>query len=857
MKRIILNAAAAALFLCTGALTATAQTAYGLAYSMWWTEDGSDYTNGLQTASVDFSTLSSTGAAATLMLDETHFVNYDVQTATSAGNKYYAVLEYYDEDGTENTTVDLYSINFTTQELTKVTTTCYGNDAGIRNAGYTMSSLAYVDATSTLYGIEYTYDDEAAANVTNLYKVSTDDGSLTKVASYSDQYLGLVAKDGKLYIAKPGSGWWNVGLSLYEVTDGVIADEPVFTVSSVTGLSSTSTASFAATDGKIYMQVSTSIYALDLDAQTATKVGSTDKALKGLTFTKSSEGPSAGEEEEEETTRFLVRTTRYGDSMGYVSSDQDMSKTEYFYDIDYKLRCVVESGRGYTEAQTAGDYSVTYYTKYLYNENGLLDSTARYQTGLYDFGDMAYKLRSTTTGYEYDEQGRLIVEPTSSYTYEYTYDEKNNIVKSIKKSLAGSTIQQIEYSDFVGKNKPQTIVSTCPDHPTWTSYIYNATRTYDSNKNILTEVRSRDGQNYYKETYTYDGKFLTEKLESYISGDEETPNLKTTYKMVDDNPDKIWYSDSTYYAGKWTGNGTPHVDEYVDFAEMGELVAIRDLTATLSDEGINNVVLKFATPYVALTSNCNFNIYRRGELIATKGLSELLTDESDENGMPILAYTDSALYNNDYEYFVQPTLSEFSEDLWDDPEATGDPVGYNISNLAEIKVALDLPAVTDLKQGEPYLDEDQLTNVAISWTNPEYPEEYGFISNNLMFVNASLADDTTEDPEVNSLTGLFYGNNNVFILTRYKYGKAISDTLTVNPTVNGINTVSADGKLSLDGRNLTIDGNASVAIYGMSGKMEASVANANSMSLDALKPGAYIVCITKEGKTQAYKVILK
>lgn len=855
MKKNLLLPVATALLLGAGSLTTNAQTVYGLANNSWWTDD---YYSGLSTASIDVSTLNAETENA-LTLGEAKLINYDIKAGTSVGNKYYAVMEYYDEAGTQNTDIDLYTVNFTTEEVTKVTTAPYGND-NTRNAGYDINSLAYDEATSTLYATEYTYDEELAASATYLYKVSTTDGSLTKVATLADQYLGLAAISGKLYLAKAvGSGWWNLDLGLYEVTDGTVATDAACSVATVKGLNASSKVSFATTDGKTYFQVGTSLFSLDFTEQTVALLGKTDKSLQGLTFTKSTEngsGTTGDDEEEEADTRLLVSTTRYGDAMGYVGADQDMSKELYFYDTNNKLSRMVEIGRGYTEAQTAGDYSVTYLTKYVYNEDGLLDSTARYQTGLYEFGDMAYKLRSTTSGYEYDEKGRITKEPTSSYTFLYEYDDKGNIVKTTKQSLAGKDIQILEYSDFIGKNKPKTIVSTCPQG--WSSYIYDAVRTYDDNKNILSEVRSRDGVNYSKETYTYDGTFLTSKVESNIDGDVETPTSKTEYSMVDNDPNKIKRVDYNYYNGNWTGNATSHVDEYVDFADYAEYVGINDLTATIAADGINNVTLKFTAPSVAMTG-CNFDIYRRGELIATKSVTDLVTEETDElTGMPILAYTDEALYNNDYEYFVQPTIAAFSDDLWGD-DASTTYTGYNISNIADIKVALDLPTVKDLKQGVPYTDAEGTTYVPINWTNPEYPEEYGFISNDLHFLRYQTADATTTDATATTLDGKFDGlGEEVFILTRYKYGKVISDTLKVNLKVTeGIDAISKDGSFSLNGRELSLNSNATVAIYGMTGKLEAREANASSMNLNGLKPGAYIVCVTSEGKTSAYKVILK
>lgn len=878
MRKSVLKTALAALLLLGGAMTATAQTVYGLAY----------HAAGMKLASVDVSTLN-TDAATTLTESTTSFEGYDIKAATGAGTKYYAVLEKYDED-TDLTTVGFATVNFTTEELTVINGSIYGDDYNYP-AGNSMSSLAYDTVNDALYGIEHTYDEKAGGTVTVLYKVNTATGELTQLGTYdSDQYMAVVAKDGKLYLAEAtGTGFFNKGLSFYEVnvSDGTLGAEATNSIASVKGLMSSTPISLAYNGDALYLQALTSIYSLDLAQGEATLLGKTDTALKGITFTKSSEsgegggGQPGGEEEEETSTRLLTCTTRYGDSMGYVDSDTDMKQTKYFYDSNNNLVRVVDIARGYTELQKAGDYTLSYLYKYLLDENGNLDTLETYQIGLYDFGDKALKLRSTVTGYTYDENGNITTEPTTNYTYKNEYDESGNLVKQTKVTVNSrtgktNTIQVLEFSDFVAKNKPQKVVSTSPEHPTWTTYIYNATRTYNDDKNVIMEVRTRNDKEFYKIDYTYDGTFLTSETTTYLTDSTTTPSTKTEYSLPEaDNLNKVKRVNYTYntISNKWNVEPVSFIDEYADFsADMAQAVKISDLKANMASEGVNNVNVVFSAPEISLIQSVNFDIYRNGELIATKSLNDLWdgTTMDPETYMPILTYTDSALYNADYEYFVQPTVSAFNDELGGgaldldegegEEEQTAVYTGYNISNIAPVELALNLPAVTNLKQGTPAKNSDGNTEVEISWTNPTYPEEYGFISNDLMFINMQAADAETTDPTTTSLSAVFgYSSCKVFILTRYKYGKALSDTLTVDPTIpTGIDNVvtTGDGAFQLNGRDLTVGG-ANVAVYSISGKLEAREANASTMNLSALKQGAYIVCIEKQGKTKAYKVILK
>ena len=57
-------------------------------------------------------------------------------------------------------------------------------------------------------------------------------------------------------------------------------------------------------------------------------------------------------------------------------------------------------------------------------------------------------------------------------------------------TATGDVIQVREYSDFVGLDQPQTVVSSSPNHPEWTGYIYKEQRTYDAEGQLIKAVRS-------------------------------------------------------------------------------------------------------------------------------------------------------------------------------------------------------------------------------------------------------------------------------------------------------------------------------------------------------------------------------
>lgn len=557
-----------------------------------------------------------------------------------------------------------------------------------------------------------------------------------------------------------------------------------------------------------------------------------------------------------EPVRQLVRTLKYGDAMGDAPKDVDMSKSEYFYDSDNRLMRVVESGRTYGEGNKPLDYKVMYLYKYEYAADGLSSTCTTYQTGLYDYGDMGWKDKGTETT-TYDSDGRVVSEVQSMYLVTYEYDEAGNVVKMTKASKSsGKVSQEFTYSDFVGKDKPKTIVSTSPSYST---YRYTATCEYDEAGNKLSELQvytdeKKAGEKKQLETWTYEEDGFLRQYNKYTSFEDDgtpKPYSKRCYWLPDEtNPNRIMYSDSTWTASQqiWSGSGRPTLEEYADFGETAE-ATVTTLAVSLAEGKINTVRLDIAIPEGTDETKSAFNIYCDGALIDTKWAYEL--EKTD--GKATLSYIHEGLYNGDHDYFVQ-MLTGNSNDI-------DDYVGYSISNPASISLSLELPPVTNLKAVDHRKGDNSSDIVTFTWTNPEYPEDYGFISNDLYLGRAQLSESSTDDAAATSLEGSFYSATlNVFVLTRFKYGKAFSETITVNladvPT--GIAAASTTaGTISLNGRMLNIGRNADITVCSFDGKTQAKAAAARGIDLSRLAAGTYIICVGDGKATEAYKVVLK
>ena len=801
--------------------------------------------------SFDFNALNEAGEAVafTDVTDITGMVDDPIAIAT-VGNACYAY--FYDE----NYNTCFGTLNFETGNATVVKKLS-------RTALYP-KTMAYDAVSQTLYGVVSDYDDATGKSFDKLCAIDTATGDLTDLAAF-DSYVSqeTLCSDGNggLYLiqSKTNSSWKYYPLICsIDVANGTYETTEVAKFET-TYLSGTTYNCSLAKDGKIYYANSTNMYVFSPVDSTFTLAGTLSKGLYGMSETLANvDGEPAAVAT---NSRLLVSKKWYGDIMGTAPEAVDMTKTLYFYDTNLKLSRVVEYGRTYD----TNEYELSAYNKYNYDENGNLLNTVRYQNGVYDFGDMALQERSSET-YEYDDNNKLVKKVTDAYTYEYVYDG-NNIVTETVKSPTGDVIQVLEYKEFIDENKPFIVESSSPNHPDWTGYFYVAARNYDDAGNLINEKRYPDYEHadtpIQEENWEYTDGVLTLYTKNCFSSEtgETYSQLKTVYEMVDGNPDLI--KETTYTANgdsNWAMSGRPCVSEYRDFEGKDMESAIEFAVEPVEGQKNTNKLI-FSIPAMAYLGSCRIDIYRNGQLIISKDIYDILEAMGDEFDGTALACYDEEVCNGEYEYFVQPMSGPSMEPFeGEDETATVDEyTGYCISYPVESVLALDLPKVTDLyvsgaKKNE--YDEDVLT---ISWTNPENMEEYGFISNDLYFEDMQLPESSTTEMGTTSLDGSFYFNNmNVFVLTRYKFGKAISDTLAVDVLKDGIAKVTDNGSsISFDGKVVTVDGKANFSVFSVAGKMEAHTAASGSIDLTAMKPGAYIVCVEQNGKKNAFKVVVK
>ena len=788
----------------------------------------------------------------------------NIYSAATVGDYYYTYAAVTDAD-TYMENLVFASINMESQE-----TVIIKDFGGLwdENA-FQMRDLAY-DGTN-LYGIiaNNRWDDAIDDMVysTDLVKVNVENGSYVVLGNMDAICWGLTCKDGSLYVVKTsGMKGWSYLVDLCKVNDDYTLT-PVTQNTDVACNEIDPSHAFTSAAGTIYFFSGSQPYTMSEDGLQELPAVTAYQSYTGTTdvLSTKSAGAAAGDDEvEKPVTRMLTTVSSFGDYMGAAKDDQITSQRQYFYNDKLQVVALVE---------TAADLGSTllytqYYSPYVYDADGNLVKKDHYQYGLYDFGDRAMHQAAGVIEYKYDAAGNCIEEIANDNVVKYEYDADGNCVKEEHLSN-GSLGKTLVYSEFVGKNKPTVVVST-HTNATFTGEFYEETRQYDAEGRLVksTRVCNRDyvedygfwqittaaGDFMQEEHWTYDGKQLM-LYEKFNGMDEETgallPYLKTVYTVKDENT--VGYQSYTAFGDEWYKSGVYQEETYTEFAGMTSVTAIELVGVTRAAGSINDAVVEFTVPQMAnYNTSLAFSIYRNGELARTLSLMDIIMDEDPDvkisEATGNLVFVDRDLKSGTYDYFVQVmTVAGLNDGgvapLADDDIDPGFDVqpltytGYSTSNIVRAELDVELPAATHVMAVASEKDKNDYNYVTIQFVAPAAPAELGFISNSLIVGNAQIPEDVTTSLEVNQLHCTIADNTAyVRILTRYAYGKALSEAVEID--VNHLSTPSSIAELSqkLGGEMM---------IFDMSGRQ----VNAPAESLK----GNYIVI--SSGK--AYKVVLK
>ncbi len=550
--------------------------------------------------------------------------------------------------------------------------------------------------------------------------------------------------------------------------------------------------------------------------------------------------------------RVPILTSTFGDYMGTAPADKCTAQKHTFYGSDMKIVAVIE-----TATNASGDDQITqHYKRYRYDELGQLVAIDSYQYGLYEYGDRIMKPSAGSVEYRYDAAGNMVEQIESGNSVSYEYDAEGNLLKEVRYSVNsynGSVKEgkTLVYSDYVAPGKPGKAVSTHKDE-TLTGEFYEETYTYDDQLRLImayrecnvdkvvkigsfTTIELVSGTFMQQENWTYEGDDLT-LYEKFNNIDEESgeliPYFKTVYTKVSDTVTGHQSYTAFWMPGaetEWYKSGTYQTETVLDFEGMIDQTALQLVSVVQSPDAINTAILEFTQPQAAANGNVSYNIFRDGEFVANASLSAGNLELDAATGH--LLYADRGILNGDHDYFVQTVMGDGFAPSANVPAPTQ---SYCVSDIVSADVHVVLPAVTNIRAVECVKDKNDDNYVTILFSEPEIPAELGFISNEIFVGNAQVPEDRSTDPTNNILhCTLIYDQAEVSILTRYKYGKALSERVTID--VNNLSSIEEVRAL----------GDEQMQIFDLNGRQVIA-------PLESLH-GQYIIL---SGKT-AYKVILK
>lgn len=836
-----------------------------------------DFDGSSQTVSFDLDGLST--SAKTTLSKGFEFENFSgIKGGVTAGDKYYAFGTVTDEDG--NSSRGLVTLNFTNGKMTVVNNFSY--EYG--KAGYYTTGLAYDDKNGKLYAIEKMYED--AGYVTKLYEVSEKTGAYTKVGEYEGEYQAIAADhQGGFYLMKYTSKGMNQCPNLYKISSDYTLSE-YFTNSEVGAFWPSSSSLAVSPDGKVaYAFEGSTVVTIDLEAKTATVAGSLSAdgtAATNVYAISYGKGTADGVHnnppvKKKEQTRFLVKTEQFGDFQGFIPKDVVSVRNYYYYNTNGDQVGYVRYGRNANNREYFDTFEATNIQKSVFDDDENLIAKNEYQWGKYDKDLYCWKQsKSGSVNYTYDVKGNMATKETSYQLIEYTYNEDNTLAKEdtyLKNKVTGNQLlQSVSYSGYDKSGNPTHAVST----GTYDNYNYGVDFEYDADGNELSEYRYQTVDGAQKplllKTWKYENGILSEYVESnFDANGNEQPNIKDVYTPVDGNPNLIKYENFCNVSGTWQDNGSKIYQYYADFSGKKDGSKV-SLTVVKDEELKNTADLIFDIPQLASFNPCKIVIYRDCQAIDTVAISDVINMEIDK-----CVYQDKEVKNGTYSYFVQPLFAvnnggiPLSDDPFGDEGTTEEQEyeGYYSSSAVEVTFDIDLPVVTDLKLATGRKTGGSIFEAAkyyagLTWKNPSDMADYGFEKNTIYFTdkwNRLFADDADiTDASAESIEVEMDDDMQIQVATFYKYGRVFSDPISVtlkdieNGGTAGIETIDG-GKatIAFNGKNISLSDNANVTVFSANGQQVYSGKNVSAVSLDSMPDGAYIICVEKDGKVNAYK----
>lgn len=567
----------------------------------------------------------------------------------------------------------------------------------------------------------------------------------------------------------------------------------------------------------------------------------------------------------QESKRLITSKKTMGDTMGTVGEDVASKITTYFYDNNNHLVRETYAGRLDDDnpqtpnvVEKAGDYQVTKYKMYNYDENENLTEVLQMEYTVNQGVNMSWTEPDTLEAYQYDANNHCIAMEGEGRSYEYVWDGDNKTQEKQYSTGTNKLLYTISYSDFVeGRtNLPQKAIKDGSYTSNQRIYEY----TYDEAGNKITantykfgEV-SRDadgnitsvtnGDAEYAETWTYDDNgYLTLYLKQKWNADkgEWINNSKTEYTQTEDGEKEITYS-WTSGTDIWT-SGLPNVNTYKEYYEN---TAPTNFTVAIVEDELNTASLSATAPTEKF-DNPSYYVYRNGVNIGKADMNSLYTKTS---------YTDKEVENGTWDYFLISNTDALN-------------MANNIATPVTITFNTALQPVTNVWETASSV-KDKNYYLSVAWEAPV--SDIPLIGYNIYSDIKSYTKNPAPDNDINIITDTAYdytwstegeATKEVYVEAVYSIGRIRSEkfsfTVDLPEAIDQVKTSSDDTTLSLAGRQLTVNGSyKTLRLYDTKGISYGVWTNTQNIDLAKLSAGAYIIKMnTVNGQSKSYKLVLK
>ncbi len=567
--------------------------------------------------------------------------------------------------------------------------------------------------------------------------------------------------------------------------------------------------------------------------------------------------------------KVLYTRSQLGDVLGEGNDTQASKVTTYFY--NEKNLLVREVNKGLLmgdnpdtqEVEKAGDYQETSYVAYTYDDNGNLLTEVQAQYKVNQGYQLSWTAPDTIATYKYNADNHCTEKKDETKTYAYEWDGNNLVKEKQTVTSTGGWLFTAFYSDFVEgqDNLPQRMVKDGQ----YSSNQRVAEMTYDAAGRMLTrstykfgEVQRDDANNIvsvakgdaeYQETWTYNEsgdctQYLKSKWDSKTSA--FVPSSKTDYDYSADGNTmtEVTSSYNTYgEAPSWTA-GRPYINVY---KESYEGSPVSEFKVEKDAEKVNtvNITAKISTD----NWDCpTYYVYRNGQRVGQATFTNAR--------YTAVSFTDAEVPNGTWDYYLQADNSLTN-------------VTVNIPSPVTVVFDTELQPVTNIRSASATKDNTYYT-LSLAWDAPEtsykllgynvYQDVKSFTKNPAPVNGGEFLVEPAYDLQW-SAEG--EAETSVIVEAVYNIGRIKSEAVPFNMnTLTGIDeasNIAASADFSLSGRTLRINGNyGKLSVYAVSGALCGEYAGVESVNLNTLPSGVYVVKVAgADGKQIAKKLILE